>query len=368
MISNYNRKSHAHGGVSIFARNDIRLKPINVEELCTDINAEFACCRLVKNGTVIVSTYRSPNGNSELYLNKLEALLEEKLSNNSKVIVVGDFNFNFKTNDNPVRDCRNIFSSYDLAEQVFTDTRVTETTSTRVDNLFTNLNTSTFILKVVEVNHSVKAVNSRFVCRPMTRKAIDNFKTEVLQTNWKLCHINIEDQAQNITNTLSDIYLRNFPEKEISVGGNSHITNIANTQKFKYLKSKLDAAQTMFKVTKSKASFELLRFLRKEYHAMINMEKVKLNNKYISESDIKKTAWNIINASLGRNKNRNKALSSDNCISADKFAQFFQDVIQNLIENSQTADNITMNFDDFTKKININHKSLYLHPTDAQEV
>ncbi|KAG5889231.1 hypothetical protein JTB14_006367 [Gonioctena quinquepunctata] len=148
---------------------------------------------------------------------------------------------------------------------------------------------------ILKVNHSVKAVNSRFVCRPMTRKAIDNFKTEVLQTNWKLCHINIEDQAQTITNTLSDIYLRNFPEKEISVGGNSHITNIANTQKFKYLKSKLDAAQTMFNVTKSKASFELLRFLRKEYHAMINMEKVKLNNKYISESDnIQKTAWNII--------------------------------------------------------------------------
>ncbi|KAG5867824.1 hypothetical protein JTB14_028229 [Gonioctena quinquepunctata] len=126
---------------------------------------------------------------------------------------------------------------------------------------------------ILKVNHSVKAVNSRFVCRPMTRKAIDNFKTEVLQTNWKLCHINIEDQAQTITNTLSDIYLRNFPDKEISVGGNSHITNIANTQKFKYLKSKLDAAQTMFNVTKSKASFELLRFLRKEYHAMINMEK-----------------------------------------------------------------------------------------------
>ncbi|KAG5864938.1 hypothetical protein JTB14_027121 [Gonioctena quinquepunctata] len=142
MISNYNRKSHAHGGVSIFARNDKRLKPINVEDLCTDIDAEFACSRLVKNGTVIVSTYRYPNGNSELYLNKLEALLEEKLSNNSKVIVVGAFNFNYKTDDNPVRDYRNIFSSYDLAEQVFTDTRVTETSSTRVDNVFTNLNTS----------------------------------------------------------------------------------------------------------------------------------------------------------------------------------------------------------------------------------
>ncbi|KAG5876767.1 hypothetical protein JTB14_017338 [Gonioctena quinquepunctata] len=175
------------------------------------------------------------DGNSEIFLNKLDVLLEKKLNYNSNFMVLGDFNF--KSNEGTVKDYRNIFSSYNLVQQVFTDT-VTESSRTSVDNLFTKMQEGTFVLKVVKLFMS--------------------------------------DHTDN-------------PQK---------------------------------------------------------------------------TAWNIINVSLGRSET-----SSDSGISAEDFAKLFQDAILDVIGNCKLADYRTKNldFNDFIEKIPINYKSLYLHPTDAQE-
>lgn len=56
-------------------------------------------------------------------------------------IVVGDFKFNFKTT---VSKCKYIFITYNLHKQLFVDTKVTKSSATKIDNLFTNLDAGSF--------------------------------------------------------------------------------------------------------------------------------------------------------------------------------------------------------------------------------
>jgi len=95
----YCRTNFIAGGVAIFVKNNLIFNKNIYSKLSQDKHIEISSInfKTSKNSKfTLVGLYRSPNGNIDLFFNKLEQLLEHltKKNKNSEFLVVGDFNLN----------------------------------------------------------------------------------------------------------------------------------------------------------------------------------------------------------------------------------------------------------------------------------
>ncbi|XP_045479588.1 uncharacterized protein LOC123684392 [Harmonia axyridis] len=103
------REIGKHGGSAIFLKNNINAKECEfISNLSTF--GEFECsaiqCEVNKLKMIIVSVYRPPNGSIEVFFEKLECLLFEKIESNSTIFLGGDFNIEMKE-DNVTKNRKN---------------------------------------------------------------------------------------------------------------------------------------------------------------------------------------------------------------------------------------------------------------------
>nr|XP_023020235.1 uncharacterized protein LOC111508846 [Leptinotarsa decemlineata] len=78
LISFYCRENIGHGGICIFARNDLnlKLKGIDLSEFCLEQTAEFAGIEILSQKTIIICTYRSSRGQGiNAYLKAVDNVL-----------------------------------------------------------------------------------------------------------------------------------------------------------------------------------------------------------------------------------------------------------------------------------------------------
>lgn len=139
------RSKKRGGGVSILIKDNITFKILkNVSLSLTDIETLFI--KIDKsltnlNKPVIVGCcYRPPQGNPENFNIKICEILENLNVTDNYIYLHGDFNFNlFNINSSPsVNIFYNNLQSYCLYPLIDKPTRVTATSSTLIDNIFTN--------------------------------------------------------------------------------------------------------------------------------------------------------------------------------------------------------------------------------------
>lgn len=152
IVSSFNRSSRKGGGSFIAVRKEIKIKcndlfcKYSVERTC-----EIAACTLLTGGpgVLLICLYRSPNGDLDEFFEILGDLMDE-ISTGVRVILVGDFNIDLNVEGNAKEKFMNILlRGNKLNQTIFTDTRVTEHSSTRIDNLFTNIPVEKFQAGVV---------------------------------------------------------------------------------------------------------------------------------------------------------------------------------------------------------------------------
>ncbi|KAG5884475.1 hypothetical protein JTB14_019013 [Gonioctena quinquepunctata] len=93
LASFFCRQKFKHGGVAIYVMNNVTSLVINVEKFFTEIAAEFTAIKV--ENSVIVTIYRSTNGDLELFLNSLENMLEYLRKRDTIIVLIGEFNVNF---------------------------------------------------------------------------------------------------------------------------------------------------------------------------------------------------------------------------------------------------------------------------------
>nr|CAH7713972.1 unnamed protein product [Callosobruchus chinensis] len=76
LISSFCRNVHVHGGVCMYARADVQCKAVDVKQYTREIHAEF-CAVELSNKVVIITVYRSCAGDSEMFLQLFDRLLED---------------------------------------------------------------------------------------------------------------------------------------------------------------------------------------------------------------------------------------------------------------------------------------------------
>ena len=114
-----------------------------IPELFLDIDGcENLWLKLNDADVVISAIYRHPKNNSKLFLDHLNNSLAHNMLKNTKIYLVGDFNIDIASSSsasNFATDYINLLASNDYFPLVTLPTRVTETSSTVIDHIITNI-------------------------------------------------------------------------------------------------------------------------------------------------------------------------------------------------------------------------------------
>ena len=137
-----NRIGNKHGGgVLTYVHKDIEKCKFNKQMSFAD---EFNHCLAVditidNKTTTFLNTYRSPSQyNNESFLSKLEETIEK--AKNRKSFLLGDPNYNLIHMDKhkPTKDYYNLMVSSSFKQLITKPTRITETSKTLIDHIWTN--------------------------------------------------------------------------------------------------------------------------------------------------------------------------------------------------------------------------------------
>lgn len=144
--SSFCRVNYIHGGVGIYVR------PVFTSDEVLEINnlsveKTFECCsvRCKPLNCIVVSLYRTPDSNFELFINKLEDLFTILSNKYQKYefYICADFNINFLNGaDVRVKKFINLLSCFNLKTIIQKPTRVTKVSETLIDNIITQQNNS----------------------------------------------------------------------------------------------------------------------------------------------------------------------------------------------------------------------------------
>jgi exonuclease III len=128
-------------GVCIYIQDSITFCNINLNEHL--IEKDFEICPVKINNSahtiIIMTIYRSPNGDFSSFLNSLESTLNRIHDSTTNIIMCGDFNINYLLEINNKQLLNSLLVSYSLYSTVQISTRIQDDSHTLIDNIFINI-------------------------------------------------------------------------------------------------------------------------------------------------------------------------------------------------------------------------------------
>ena len=90
LVSSFSRSSRPGGGSSILVRNILQTNNVNyITELGSENNFELSAVEFIDFNFTIVCIYRSPNGNVDEFLHKLESVICRVQSRGQNIVLCG---------------------------------------------------------------------------------------------------------------------------------------------------------------------------------------------------------------------------------------------------------------------------------------
>lgn len=322
-LKNYNisakfcRQNHTHGGVLILTKESLVANELPISyQYSMEKDIEIVGIEIKRIKTIFLSIYRSPTGKVQVFLSKLSEILNFiiKKYEHHRIVASGDFNVDFLKNSEIRNEVEQCFCSFGLHAVFEEPSRMTQTSSTCIDNIFTNakahiINKNTVnphlsdhlgqLIQMV-INTSCAKTHKRKIktrnINPSTekfyqlKKDIDNIGLAIAEA----------DSGQEIFtrfhNSLIDALNQNFPVKEKEIRTDSRCkTEIA--PKIIEMKNILDGLHIIVKCTNDRNDWETYRRLKKEYKTEIDAAKKEAITKTIEDADNKiKAIWDTIKA------------------------------------------------------------------------
>jgi exonuclease III len=96
----YCRKITKSGGVCICICKSYQYVNLDLDKYCSEQDIEVCAIRLRQNSRnlYVLSIYSSPSGNLNVFIERLEELLNKISRDQDYIVICGDFNANFITN------------------------------------------------------------------------------------------------------------------------------------------------------------------------------------------------------------------------------------------------------------------------------
>lgn len=140
IVSNYCRLPHKHGGVLIYAKQDLLVNDLVwIKNLTTESDCEIVGVEVLNPRIFICSVYRSPGRNHETLLSTLDLVCQELAKNNKPIVICGDININYLDKNKKCQDLIEFLNSHGLHMTNKEPTRVSKDSATCIDYIFTNI-------------------------------------------------------------------------------------------------------------------------------------------------------------------------------------------------------------------------------------
>jgi len=138
----YSRTFLQCGGACIYIHENIKYTKVEVQKYCKEQDIELSAIKLkmINKNAIFICLYRAPTGNFEYFLNQLDNTLSSLLKPKTEFIICGDFSINFSDNNTKKMKVENLLNTYNLRGTVQFPTRITNSSSTTTDNIFTDKN------------------------------------------------------------------------------------------------------------------------------------------------------------------------------------------------------------------------------------
>jgi hypothetical protein len=136
--ADYCRSSLKCGGVCIYVHGTIKFTNINLYKYCREEDLEIAAAKLefFKRNIIVFCAYRAPTGDKDYFLKHVDIILNTLHNSKTDFILCGDWNINYiGTNNNKAR-VDNLLSTYNLIGTVHFPTRITNISTSSIDNIF----------------------------------------------------------------------------------------------------------------------------------------------------------------------------------------------------------------------------------------
>jgi len=359
------RQMHKCGGVCIFIQDNIHFTNINMDRYSIEkvIEICFVKLRILSCIIVIITVYTSPSGNIAYFLSNLEAALNQIYSNTVDIILCGDFNVNYLS-DNQNKQARNpLLTSYSLYSVIDFPMRIHNSSNTMIVNIFINKlkNENYLVYSLINglSNHDAQVLslsdiivpddrNELYSYREISTHSLNEFQTSLSYEAWE--NVFSDNDTNTTFNNFLNIFIRtfnaSFPKKRTKLRQNSKawltagIKTSCNNKRKLYLlyRESNDPNLKIYYNNYCKILSKVIILAKKMYH----------NNKLVNSTNKPKTTWSIIKTITNNKKNPNDILmmeidgkiTTHHQTIAEEFNNYYVSVADNITNNNPV--NITI--------------------------
>ena len=191
----FDRKNRTGGGSCYYVRNDCNVQPYTYKTIFpkwVEVNIIYLTIPHCKP-TLIVNVYNPPDTNKIQFINSLNNLFIELSKFKGNLLVLGDFNFDWTDNSNNTLLLKSLARQFNLTQLIKQPTRITCTTSTLLDHIYTNDLTRTFTAGTFSITNSdhLATFAVRMKKSPSIPSKIINFRN-LDNVNWEAVEIGLK--------------------------------------------------------------------------------------------------------------------------------------------------------------------------------
>lgn len=372
VVNHFSRSQFMRGGCAIFTSHDIETSDITLSYNCIEKHIEFSVSEIKisqRINIICVCIYRSPKGDFDLFLSVLSNVLDEVYRPGKSLIVTGDFNVHFETNDQNSARLILLLANYCLTPHINGITR--PSSGSQLDNIFSNfaleeVRGSIHISDISDhygqlLNINIQNTNSKpkyIKRRHFTDENILQFRDYLFRESWMELNFTIgaNEKFDCFKNTLQYYFNLSFPLKIGKVNNNKNQISREIRQYSEYIKDLYVNYQT----TKNLAALNLYKEERKRYRKyLVSVQKSANDAKVETSKNKSKTLWGIFNSVCNKKKSKRQItlenedgnLIDDPKTIADVFLSHFS-LPANADERTYTSVNTTMNSSMFMTPVN----------------
>mgnify|MGYP001553100430 CR=1 FL=1 len=385
------RENRVGGGISLLVRDSLHFRKYPISVMNQTIECQFIeiISPNPQNNIIVGVVYRPPSGSITNFTTAINEILEKiGLRNKQKTCyIVGDFNIDLKKYHSS-RDTAEFFDllySYSFIPLINKPTRVSSSTTSVIDNIFTNQLTSTHNTGVIQADvsdhfpiysicemQSPTRAQEMIKTRSFKQTNVHKFSGLVRNESWENIYSsnNAQTAFSYFTDTLTSHFENSFPlciKKPTKRDTNPWIT--------RGLKTSIKQKNKLYLQYKNRPTLHnniIYKHYKNKLRSLIDAAK-KMHYEHLiatNQNNIKKT-WDIIKEVIGNRKRThaidemkiNEHICNDKQKIADSFNDYFINIGPDLANNIPPSDGHYLDF-----MGNSNTNSLFLTPITQLEV
>ncbi|PNF30889.1 hypothetical protein B7P43_G06095, partial [Cryptotermes secundus] len=396
--ASYCRREALKGGTCIFVQNHLNCVAVNLETYCLDFDVELSALKIQVDLLIILIlvVYRAPSGNFLHFMHKMDSVLKLLYNTKVELIVCGDFNIDYLTDNDRKRQLNSLLNSYNLFSVIDFPTRIQNSSKSAIDNIFIDYwRLESF--KVFAIPNGISDHDAQFilihdivlpsphkVClitRKIDKCSLDDFNYKLSYEMWN--DVFEEKDVNTMFNSFLNIFLRFFNSSFPKANVKPYITK-NKTWVSSSIKTKCNVKRHLYMISRNSSDPNIKSYYKAYCKSLardiIATKRIYYDKRIINSNDRVKSAWNVVKTLTGRkshydilpmfNNNFNRSTSNYNNIS-ESFNRYFLSVPELIINNIQKDcnPNEKTNFYDYLIDVfNVTFPKINFNPATAKEI